>query len=86
MNEKPVAPLVIAAIICPICVPSLLAPAFLGSMVGVVSGWFSELSPAPTTGLAILFAILAYGGVKRIKTNSAGKEEGNERTAVRRND
>ena len=84
MNEKPVAPLVLAAIICPICVLFLLAPAFLGSMVGVVSGWFSELSPAPTTGLAILFAILAYGGVKRIKTNRTNKEEENERTTIRR--
>lgn len=81
MDEKPVAPLVIAAILCPICVLSLLAPAFLGSMVGVVSGWFSGLSPAPTTGLAILSAILAYGLVKWIKTNRTSKEDEYERIA-----
>lgn len=75
MNDKPIAMLVTAAIICPICMLSILAPAFLGSMVGVVSGWFSELSPAPTTGLAILFALLAYGMVKRIKTNRTSKED-----------
>ncbi len=75
MDDKPIAMLVTAAIICPICMLSILAPAFLGSMVGVVSGWFSELSPAPTTGLAILFALLAYGMVKRIKTNRTSKED-----------
>ena len=75
MDDKPIAMLVTAAIICPICMLSILAPAFLGSMVGVVSGWFSELSPAPTTGLAILFALLAYGMVKRIKTNRISKED-----------
>ncbi len=65
MEKGPVAAFVTCAIIYPICVLSILAPTFLGSMVGVISGWFSGLGPALTTGLAILFAILVYGFFRR---------------------
>jgi len=60
MNEKPVVPFVIAAIICPICMLSILAPAFLGSAAAWVSAWFGGFDPVAATGLAVIFAILVY--------------------------
>ncbi len=65
MNEKPVVPLVIAAIICPICMLSILAPAFLGSAVAGVSAWFGGFDPVAALGLAVIFAILLYGYFRR---------------------
>ena len=58
MDEKPVVPLVIAAIICPICMLSILAPAFLGSALTWVFAWFGGFDPVAATGLAVIFAIL----------------------------
>ena len=65
MDEKPVVPLVIAAIICPICMLSILAPAFLGSALAWVSAWFGGFDPVAATGLAVIFAILVYGYFRR---------------------
>ena len=84
MNDKPIAMLVTAAIICPICMLSILVPAFLGSAVAGVFAWFGGFDPIAALGLAVIGAILAYGLVKRIKTNRTSKEEENERTTVRR--
>ncbi len=60
MNDKPIAMLVTAAIICPICMLSILAPAFLGSAVAWVFAWFGGFDPVAATGLAVIFAILVY--------------------------
>ena len=65
MNEKPVVPLVIAAIICPICMLSILAPAFLGSAAAGVFAWFGGFDPVAVFGLAVIGAILAYGFSRR---------------------
>ncbi len=60
MNGKPVVPLLIAAIICPICMLSILAPALLGSALAGVFAWFGGFDPVAATGLAVIFAILVY--------------------------
>ena len=65
MDDKPVVPLVAAAIICPICMLSILAPAFLGSLVGGVFAWFGGFDPVAALGLAVIAAILAYGFFSR---------------------
>ena len=53
MNDKPIAMLVTAAIICPICMLSILAPAFLGSAVAGVFAWFGGFVPVAVLGLAV---------------------------------
>ena len=58
MNDKPIAILVTAAIICPICMLSILAPAFLGSALAGVVAWFGDFDPVGATGLAVIFSIL----------------------------
>ncbi len=65
MNEKPVVALVIAAILCPICMLSILAPAVLGSAVAGVFAWFDGFDPVAATGLAVMGAVLAYGFFRR---------------------
>ena len=60
MDDKPIAMLVTAAIICPICMLSILAPAFLGSALAGVFAWFGGFDPVAATGLAVIFAILVY--------------------------
>ena len=65
MKEKPVVPLVIAAIICPICLLFILAPAFLGSALAGVFAWFGGFDPVAALGLAVIGAILAYGFFRR---------------------
>ncbi len=65
MNDKPIAMLVTAAIICPICMLSILAPAFLGSALAGVFAWFGGFDPVAALGLAVIFAILVYGFFRR---------------------
>ena len=60
MDDKPIAMLVTAAIICPICMLFILAPAFLGSALAGVFAWFGGFDPVAATGLAVIFAILVY--------------------------
>ncbi len=84
MDDKPIAMLVAAAVVAPLCALCILGPVVLGSAVAGVFAWFGGFDPVAALGLAVIGAILAYAVVKRIKKKSAGKEEGNERTAVRR--
>ena len=65
MNDKPIAMLITAAIICPICMLSILAPVFLSSAVAGVFAWFGGFDPVAALGLAVVGAILAYGFFRR---------------------
>ncbi len=76
MNEKPVVPFVIAAIICPICMLSILAPAFLGSAVAGVFAWFGGFVPVAVLGLAVMGAILAYGFFRRQRDRQGMADRG----------
>ena len=75
MKEKPVVPLVIAAIICPICLLSILAPVFLGSVAAGVFSWFGGFDPVVALGLAVIPAILIYGFFRR-RRNRRGVADG----------
>ncbi len=75
MSDKPVAGLVAAVAIVPVAALCCLGPAFLGSAVAWVSGWFSGLGPVTATGLAIVSGILAIALMRWRKArrgNAAG--------------
>ena len=61
MDDKPIALLVTAAVVAPICALCILGPAILGSAVGWVSAWFGSFDPVAALGLAVIGAILEYG-------------------------
>ncbi len=67
MSDKPVAGLVAAVAIAPVVALCCLGPAFLGSAVAWVSGWFSGLDPVTTTALAIVAAVLVIALLRRSK-------------------
>jgi hypothetical protein len=58
MSEKPLAMLVTAACVVPLCSLCVLGPAFVFSWLG---GIFSGLDPVITTIVALVAAILAAG-------------------------
>ena len=68
MSDKPVAMLVTAAVVAPICSLCVLGPAFLFSWLG---GLVGGLNPVVATGLAIVGAILVYGFFSRRKSRRA---------------
>ncbi len=70
MSDKPIAGLVTAAVVAPICVLCVLGPALLGSALAWLTGWFSGFSAVATTTLAIAAAILAYGYFQRRKARA----------------
>ena len=65
MDDKPIALLVTAAVVAPICALCILGPAVLGSAVAGAFAWFGGFDPVAATGLAVIFAILAYGFFRR---------------------
>ena len=65
MEDKPIAMLVTAAVVAPICVLCILGPAIPGSAVAWVSAWFGGFDPVAAMGLAVIFAILVYGFFRR---------------------
>ena len=58
MSDKPVAMLVTALILTPICSVCVLGPAVV---VSWISGWFMGLSPAATALLAVVAVALILG-------------------------
>ncbi len=58
MSEKPVAALVAALAIAPICAICILGPAFVGSALASIFGWFA--GPG-VIGLAIIVMALGVG-------------------------
>ncbi len=65
MSDKPVAALVTAAVVAPLCAVCILGPAFLGSALAGATGWFGGLGPVVTGGLAMIAGIAVYGFVRR---------------------
>lgn len=65
MNDKPIAMLVTAAVVAPICAVCILGPAFLGSALAGLFAWFGGFDPVASLGLAAVGAILAYGFFRR---------------------
>ena len=65
MADKPIAMLVAAAVVAPICVLCILGPVVLGSAAAGVFAWFGGFDPVAALGLAVVGAILAYGFFRR---------------------
>ena len=65
MDDKPIAMLVAAAVVAPICALCILGPVVLGSAVAGVFAWFGGFDPVAALGLAVVGAILAYGFFRR---------------------
>jgi hypothetical protein len=65
MSDKPIAILVTAAAIAPLCAICVLGPAFLGGAVAWVSGWVGGLGPAITTGLVLAVGVAVFRAVRR---------------------
>lgn len=65
MDDKPIAMLVTAAVVAPICALCILGPVVLGSAVAGIFSWFAGFDPVAALGLAVIGAILAYGFFNR---------------------
>lgn len=71
MSDKPVAVLVTALAMAPICAVCVLGPAVFVSAVAGLSGWFGGIDLLTTTGLAIVGALLVALWIRRKKTKVA---------------
>ncbi len=74
MSDKPIAGLVIAAVVAPLCVLCVLGPVILASGVAGAWGWLSGLGPAVILVFVVLFAALAYGLLRRRKARTSRHE------------
>ncbi len=74
MSDKPIAGLVIAAVVAPLCVLCVLGPVILASGVAGAWGWLSGLGPVAVLGLVVLVAALAYGLLRRRKARTSRHE------------
>lgn len=79
MDEKLSAGIVVVALVAPLCAVCVAGPAFLASVFAGITSWFGGLSSVPTTGLAIMAAIIVYGLLSRKKRCI---DRSPERTAV----
>ncbi len=76
MSDKPVAGLVAAVAIAPVVALCCLGPAFLGSAVAWVSGWFGGLGPVTATALAIVAAVPVIALLRRSKARRGSANGG----------
>ena len=74
MSDKPIAGLVIAAVVAPLCVLCVLGPVILASGVAGAWGWLSGLGPVVVLGLVVLVAALVYGLLRRRKARTSRHE------------
>ena len=65
MSDKPLAILVTALAIAPVCAVCILGPVAVGGALAGWFGWVSGIGPVPATALAIIGAIVAYGLLRR---------------------
>jgi membrane protein implicated in regulation of membrane protease activity len=71
MSDKPIAMLVTAAVVAPICSVCVLGPAAVGSGLAWMFGWAAGLPSVLNAGLAVIGAILVYGLIKRRRARTA---------------
>ena len=65
MSDKPIAALVAAAVVVPLCVACALGPAAIGTATAWAAGWFGGLSPMGSTGLALFTGLALYAFFRR---------------------
>jgi hypothetical protein len=61
MSDKPIAALVIAAVMAPLALFCCLGPVVLGSVLGGIMSWLDGLNLVAGAGAALAAGLLAYG-------------------------
>jgi uncharacterized membrane protein YgaE (UPF0421/DUF939 family) len=70
MSDKPIAMLVTAVGIAPICALCILGPAVLGSLLAGAFAWLGATGPVLTIGLMIVVGLLVYRTIRRRKVQT----------------
>ena len=78
MSDKPIAMLVTAAAIAPICALCVLGPAVLGSLLAGAFAWLGDAGPVLTIGLTIVAGLLVYRTIRRRKVRTQDRAERSE--------
>ncbi len=84
MSDKPIAVLMTALVVAPICVTCLVGPAVLGSMIVGLWGWFSGNAPLAAVAVVVMAASLVYA-LKRRQRRQPDASAGSREDAARRN-
>ncbi len=75
MSDKPIAMLVTAAAIAPICALCVLGPAVLGSLLAGTFAWLGGTGWVLTMGLMIAAGLLAHRTIRRRKGRTQDRAE-----------
>ena len=75
MSDKPIAMLVTAAAIAPICALCVLGPAVLGSLLAAAFAWLGDAGPVLTIGLMIVAGLLVHRTIRRRKGQTRDRAE-----------
>ncbi len=75
MSDKPIAMLVTAAAIAPICALCVLGPAVLGSLLAGAFAWLGDAGPVLTIGLTIVAGLLVYRTIRKRKVRTQDRAE-----------
>jgi hypothetical protein len=78
MSDKPIAMLVTAVGIAPICALCVLGPAVLGSLLAGAFGWLGDAGPVLTIGLMIVAGLLVYRTIRRRKVQTQDRGQRSE--------
>ncbi len=78
MSDKPIAMLVTAAAIAPICALCVLGPAVLGSLLAGTFAWLGGTGPVLTIGLMIVAGLLVHRTTRRRKVQTQDRAERSE--------
>lgn len=78
MSDKPIAMLVTAVGIAPICALCILGPAVLGSLLAGAFAWLGATGPVLTIGLMIVAGLLVYRTIRRRKVQTQDRAERSE--------
>ncbi len=78
MSDKPIAMLVTAAAIVPICALCVLGPAVLGSLLVGAFAWLGDAGPVLTIGLMIVAGLLVHRTLRRRKVQTQDRAERSE--------
>ncbi len=84
MSDKPIAMLVTAAAIAPICALCVLGPAVLGSLLAGAFAWLGDAGPVLTIGLMIVAGHLVYRTIRRRKVQTRDRGQRFETIAAPR--
>ncbi len=78
MSDKPIAMLVTAVGIAPICALCILGPAVLGSLLAGAFAWLGATGPVLTIGLMIVAGLLVYRTIRRRKVQTQDRGQRSE--------